>query len=48
MLCVGLPLKLPQELQLVQNAAPRMLLHKSRFYYVTPVPEELHWLPVIF
>lgn len=35
-------------LQLVQNAAARLLTGKKRFDHITPVLSSLHWLPVAF
>ncbi|KAM3845550.1 uncharacterized protein M6D78_003221 [Vipera latastei] len=35
-------------LQLVQNAAARVVLGVSRYSHVTPLLRELHWLPVVF
>ena len=35
-------------LQLLQNAAARLLTGKRRYDHVTPVLAPLHWLPVVF
>lgn len=35
-----------KSLQMVQNAAARMLTGKNRFDHITPVLVSLHWLPV--
>ncbi|XP_053169630.1 uncharacterized protein LOC128353010 [Hemicordylus capensis] len=47
-LYVGLPLKNNQKLQLVQNAAARVLSRAARWEHITPILKELHWLPVCF
>ena len=38
--------RLSNRLQLVQNAAAKLKTRKKKFDHVTPLLEELHWLPV--
>ncbi|KAF7246017.1 putative RNA-directed DNA polymerase from transposon BS [Varanus komodoensis] len=45
-LCVGLPLKTVQILQLVQNRAARLLTGTGHCSHITPVLRQLHWLPI--
>ncbi|KAF7243701.1 Pleckstrin-likey domain-containing family M member 3 [Varanus komodoensis] len=45
-LYMGLPLKMVQILQLVQNKTVRLLMGTSRYSCITPVLYQLHWLPV--
>ncbi|KAF7254152.1 Methylcrotonoyl-CoA carboxylase beta chain, mitochondrial [Varanus komodoensis] len=45
-LYVGLPLKTVRTLQLVQNRAARLLTGTGRYTHMTPVPRQLHWLPI--
>ena len=33
-------------LQNVQNSAARLIARRRKFYHITPVMKELHWLPV--
>lgn len=33
---------------MVQNATAQVLLGRSRFHHVTPILQELHWLPGVF
>ena len=47
-LYVGLPLKTTWKVQLVQNAAARLLAGSSYRDHITPVLKELHWLPIRF
>ena len=42
----GLPQKLLQKLQYVQNSAARLLSFTQRTEHITPILKELHWLPV--
>lgn len=44
-LYLGLPLKVIQKWQMVQNAVDRKLLDKPWFNHVTPLLQELHYLP---
>ncbi|XP_060124758.1 uncharacterized protein LOC132591228 [Zootoca vivipara] len=47
-LYVGLPLKVTRKLQLIQNAAARLVTGSGRRDHITPVLKDLHWLPVRF
>uniref|UniRef100_A0A670I7A7 Reverse transcriptase domain-containing protein n=1 Tax=Podarcis muralis TaxID=64176 RepID=A0A670I7A7_PODMU len=47
-LYVGLPLKVTRKLQLIQNAAARLVTGGGRRDHITPVLKDLHWLPVRF
>lgn len=47
-LCLGLPLKVTQKSQLVQNAAAWILTRTTRFCHVTPIVQVLHWLLIVF
>lgn len=42
----GLPDKLLDKLQLVQNTAARLITRAKRQEHITPILNELHWLPV--
>ena len=44
----GLPLKKISRLQRVQNNAAKLVLRKSKYDHVTPLLQELHWLPIKF
>ena len=44
----GLPLKQISRLQRVQNNAAKFVLRKSKYDHVTPLLQELHWLPIKF
>ena len=48
MLYVELPLKVTWKLQLIQNAAARLVIGSGRRDHITPVWKGLHWLPVRF
>ncbi|KAI4900229.1 hypothetical protein NFI96_026022, partial [Prochilodus magdalenae] len=43
----GLPLRAIRPLQLVQNAAARLIFNLPKFTHVTPLLRSLHWLPVV-
>ncbi|KAL0964863.1 hypothetical protein UPYG_G00330070, partial [Umbra pygmaea] len=45
-LCFVLPLTLVARLQMVQNAAARLLTNTKKHEHITPVLASLHWLPV--
>lgn len=47
-LYIGLPQTLLARLQLVQNAAARLLMGVRKRDHITPVLQSLHWLPVKF
>ena len=44
----GLPNSTTKSLQLVQNAAARLLTRTRRFDHITPILAFLHWLPLTF
>ncbi|KAI4880686.1 hypothetical protein NFI96_018424, partial [Prochilodus magdalenae] len=46
-LLAGLPLRAIGPLQLVQNAAVRLIFNLPKFTHVTPLLRSLHWLPVV-
>ncbi|KAI4881670.1 hypothetical protein NFI96_009110 [Prochilodus magdalenae] len=46
-LLAGLPLRAIRPLQLVQNAAARLIFSLPKFTHVTPLLRSLHWLPVV-
>ena len=45
-LLYGISKRLSNRLQLVQNAAAKLITRNKKFDHVTPLLEELHWLPV--
>uniref|UniRef100_A0A8C5AGY4 Reverse transcriptase domain-containing protein n=1 Tax=Gadus morhua TaxID=8049 RepID=A0A8C5AGY4_GADMO len=45
-LLTGLPKQTLRKLQLVQNAAARVLTKTKKFDHITPILKSLHWLPV--
>ena len=47
-LLTGLPKKTIKQLQLIQNAAARVLSRTKRTEHITPVLKSLHWLPVSY
>ena len=47
-LYIGVDKCLIRRLQLVQNAAARLLTGKRRYDHITPVLADLHWLPVSY
>ena len=47
-LFTGLPKKTIKQLQLIQNAAARVLTKTRKFDHITPILRSLHWLPVSY
>jgi hypothetical protein len=47
-LLYGLPHAVINKLQKVQNTAARLVLGTKKFDHVTPMLQELHWLPITF
>ncbi|KAI5086446.1 hypothetical protein C0J45_2304, partial [Silurus meridionalis] len=46
--CNACPASLINKLQLVQNAAARVLTRSRKYDHITPILSSLHWLPVKF
>ncbi len=42
----GCPASLINNLQIVQNAAARVLTRSRKYAHVTPILQSLHWLPI--
>ena len=47
-LYVGLPLRSMRKLQMVQNAAARLLSGMRKHQHISPTLAALHWLPIHF
>ena len=47
-LLTGLPKKTIRQMQLIQNAAARILSRTRKYDQITPVLRSLHWLPVTY
>ena len=47
-LLYGLPAIYINKLQRVQNAATRLVTNTPRMCHITPILEDLHWLPIIY
>ena len=45
-LLYGLPKRMIDRLQNVQNSAARLIARRRKFDHITPVMKELHWLPI--
>ena len=45
---MGLPLKLMWKLQVVQNAAARLLTGVRKYQHISPILATLHWLSIRF
>ncbi len=45
-LLAGLPASSIKPLQLIQNAAPRLIFNEPKRMHVTPLLINLHWLPI--
>jgi hypothetical protein len=45
-LLYGLPARIVRKLQHVQNTAARIVTRTKKYQHITPVLEDLHWLPV--
>ena len=45
---MGLPLRLMRKLQMVQNAAARLLSGVRKFQHISPILAALHWLTIRF
>ena len=44
----GLPMSVLKKLQMVQNAAAKLVVKARKFDHVTPILKELHWLPISY
>ena len=44
--CIGLPMNILQRLQLVQNNTTHIISQTKRCTSITPILNELHWLPI--
>ena len=44
--CIGFPMNRLQSLQLVQNSAARVIRQTKQYTSITPILNELHWLPI--
>ena len=44
--CIGLPMDRLQRLQLVQNSAVHVISQTKRYTSITPILNELRWLPI--
>ncbi len=42
----GCPASSINKLQIVQNAAARVLNRSRKYYHITPILQSLHWLPI--
>ena len=47
-LLTGLPYSVLHKLQMVQNAAAKLVFRVRKYDHVTPLLKDLHWLPVIY
>ena len=45
-LLAGLPASATQPLQLIQNAAARLIFKQTKYCHITPLLRDLHWLPI--
>ena len=46
-LLYGLPISQISKLQLLQNAAARLVTRSKKCVHITPILRELHWLPIL-
>ncbi len=44
----GCPASSINKLQIVQNAAARVLTRSRKYHHITPILQSLHWLPIKF